>query len=528
MTKRNENSVDRLIGKQLGDYRLDRLLATGGMARIYEATDTKLGRTAAVKVLNVEGSPDTTLAQRFQREARAVAKLEHDNIIRVYQYGEEIGWCYIAMKLVEGKDLAQELARLRRSGSRMEPARALHLLGQIASAIDFAHQRGIIHRDIKPSNILIDKTDHAVLTDFGLLLQSAEDATKTQGTAFGTPRYIAPEQALASANAVPQSDIYALAVILYEILTGEPPFSGETPMEIALGHIGDPPRPPRSINPKIPTGVERELLKALEKEPPRRHANAAEFISAVKTAYATEQPAALKVSALSPPVITRIDEVKPSKSKSGNDVNATPRQTDEVAVPIAAVADETPKRRRMSPLLLLLGLALLLVAGGWAVMQFLSGQAAPIGANGSPVSISLWYDENSLILHNGTGRTIDMFPVQLIRGTDGGGDDYTGDRMGGRSDEIPPGECFVIYRQGFEPPLPPECTARFNFESLFNTSLFFWRSETAQADTIYETFQVWYNRVPVVTCETVAAGEARKTCAFAWQEPEPTATPASG
>jgi serine/threonine protein kinase len=497
------------------------------MARIYEATDTKLGRTAAVKVLNVEGSADTTLAQRFQREARAVAKLEHDNIIRVYQYGEEVGWCYIAMKLVDGKDLAQELARLRRSGSRMEPARALHLLGQIASAIDFAHQRGIIHRDIKPSNILIDKTDHAVLTDFGLLLQSTEDATKTQGTAFGTPRYIAPEQALASANAVPQSDIYALAVILYEILTGEPPFSGETPMEIALGHIGDPPRPPRSINPKIPVGVERELLKALEKEPPRRHQNATEFISAVKAAYSTEQPAALKVAALPPPpVITRIDEVKPSKPKPGADLNATPREPAAAVAVIPPAIAEAPRRRRMSPLLLLLLLALLLVAGGWGVMQFLSSQNVSISANGTlPVSIFLWYDENSFIIHNGTGRTIDMFPVQFIRGVDGGNDDYAGDRVSGTNDEIPAGECFVIYRQEFAPPLPPECTRRFNFEALFNARLFFWRSETAQADTTYDTFQVWYNRVPVATCETVAEGEGRKTCAFAWQEVQPTATP---
>jgi serine/threonine protein kinase len=237
---------DPLIGQQLGDYRLSSLLAAGGMARIYKGTDHKLQRQAAVKVLEqVQIASDTTLTQRFRREARAVAALEHENIITIYQYGEEAGVYFLAMKLIRGKDLAAELKRLQRGGKRMPVERVLHICEQVAAALDYAHAAGIIHRDVKPSNILLDKDDKAVLTDFGLVLRAA--AETTMGTAFGTPRYIAPEQAVSSNKAMPQSDIYALGVILYEMLTGQTPFNGETPMQIALSHISDAPPPLRSL-----------------------------------------------------------------------------------------------------------------------------------------------------------------------------------------------------------------------------------------------------------------------------------------
>ena len=242
-----------LVGRQLGDYTLVGVLATGGMARIYEAVDRRLGRQAAVKVL--EANPDNrydddAMPMRFQREARAVAQLEHDNIITIYQYGEQEGLYFIAMKLVRGRDLAQEWSRLRRTGALMDVRRGLRILEQVASALDYAHAAQIIHRDVKPSNILIDASDRATLTDFGLVMQRTIDTTL--GTAFGTPRYIAPEQALNSGNAVPQSDIYALGVITYELLTGRTPFDGETALEIALNQINAPVPPPRSLNQSIP------------------------------------------------------------------------------------------------------------------------------------------------------------------------------------------------------------------------------------------------------------------------------------
>ncbi len=278
---------DNLIGKQLGDYKLTGKLTSGGMAHIYMGVDVKLQRQAAVKILTPDMMiDDETLKTRFEREARAVAALEHDNIITIYAFGEhgEYGEVYfLAMKYVPGKDLAEELNTLRRTGNRMDVKRALLILEQVASALDYAHSKDIIHRDVKPSNILLDKSGKAILTDFGLVLRQSVD--QTMGTAFGTPRYISPEQAMASEQAVSQSDIYSLAVVAFEIFTGEMMFRGVTPMEIALSHISDPPPPPRSINPNIPIAVEDAILKALEKTPGKRHKTATEFIDAVKAGY---------------------------------------------------------------------------------------------------------------------------------------------------------------------------------------------------------------------------------------------------
>jgi serine/threonine protein kinase len=272
------------VGTMLGQYRLEELIASGGMARIYKAVDTNLERTVAVKILMPELIElDDTLIDRFEREAKAVAQLEHDNIVRIYDYRRQEDSYYIVMNYIEGHDLADELNQLRRENKLMEISKALPLLAQVAGALDFAHAAGIIHRDVKPSNVLMTKSGKAILTDFGLVLRQSID--KTLGTAFGTPRYIAPEQALASENSVPQSDIYSLAVITYEMLTGQMLFFSENPMQIAMSHINDRPTPPRSINPGIPLAAEREILKALSKRPVERHRSASEFISSLKKAY---------------------------------------------------------------------------------------------------------------------------------------------------------------------------------------------------------------------------------------------------
>jgi serine/threonine protein kinase len=499
----SHTNEDRLLGMQFGSYRLQRLIASGGMARIYEAKDVVLDRIVAVKVLNLEGDAETTMATRFKREAKAVANLDHEQIVQVYAYGEAAGCVYIAMKLIDGRDLSQEMSRSRRSGQKIDPARALHILEQAAQAIDYAHANGIIHRDIKPSNILIDKRDRAYLTDFGLLLQEGGESTKTRGTAFGTPRYIAPEQALASQNAVPQSDIYSLAVILYEILTGEAPFTGETPMEIALGHIGDPPRPPRSLNNKIPHGVERELLRALEKDPPRRHATAIDFIRSVKAAYAREMPSAgITETSDSAPSITTWDD-KPTTATT-------------VSLP-----DEPQARKRRIPVWLPIVLLLLLVCGG--VVLFMNRAqppaviAVPEGAN----EIELIYDADSLVIRNPSTQDLNFFSVQFIRGVDGDRDDFTGDRIQG-GDTIPAGQCYLLYEDGTDESVPAACAARSGYEVLLGQDRFFWRREPVDA----AMFEVWYNRVPIAQCPTISAGASPQTCRFTWQTPEPTATPA--
>src|SRR5690606_6084753 len=292
-------SRDPLIGKQLGDYRITSRLASGGMARVYKGMDYKLQRPAAIKVLELHTADhDQTITARFKREARAVAALEHPNIIPIYQYGEDeaTGVYFLAMKLIKGRDLANELRRLRKTKSQlMDVDRALHIMAQIASALDYAHSQEIIHRDVKPSNILIDKDDHAVLTDMVLVLRVSSETT--MGTAFGTQRYIATEQATSSDKAVPQSDIYSFAVILYELLAGQTPFNGDSPMEIALAHLSDPVPPPTTINPDIPEAVEKELLRALDKDPAKRHKTAVSLIEAVKRGYQEQSQAGAKPAA---------------------------------------------------------------------------------------------------------------------------------------------------------------------------------------------------------------------------------------
>jgi serine/threonine protein kinase/uncharacterized protein YraI len=291
----DDKRSDNLVGKQLGDYKLKSLLAEGGMARIYRAVDVELEREVAVKVLtSAMADSDTSLAERFQREAKAVAKLEHENIIPIYRAGQQDGYYYLAMKLVQGKDLADELNELKQQYKLMNPRRMLHIMEQVASALDFAHKADIVHRDVKPSNILIDDTGRALLSDFGLVLRLGFD--KTLGTAFGTPRYISPEQALASEKALPASDIYSLGVIVYEILTGHMLFEAENAMQIALSHISETPRPPTELNPEIPPDVERELLKALEKEPGSRHETAGEFIKALKRGYGDLLPSPRQIA----------------------------------------------------------------------------------------------------------------------------------------------------------------------------------------------------------------------------------------
>jgi tRNA A-37 threonylcarbamoyl transferase component Bud32 len=498
-TKHDGKTRDDLIGKQLGDYTLVRMMATGGMARIYEAEDRKLGRQAAIKVLEQDKLADNTLAKRFEREAKAVALLEHDNIITIYQFGEQDGIYFLAMKLVQGKDLAHELSRLRRAAQRMDVERGLRIVGQVAAALDYAHRKGIIHRDVKPSNILIDPNDRAILTDFGLVMQPSIETTL--GTAFGTPRYIAPEQAISSNKAVGQSDIYSLAVITYEILTGETPFNGDSPMEIALSHISDPPPPPRTLNPNIPEAVEAELMRALEKEPDKRHSTATEFISAVKRGYgmvdSTETRATGQMSQVT---------LAPSRTEK---LDALPSEWDDWKAP-------EPKRRGFPRLALVVLLLLLLSAGGAAVLmanrpnmqqEATEPVALPVNTDGAP--ISLIYDENAFVMVNGGDYELNVFALQFIRGEDGGGDDYAGDRVPG--DSIPAASCFRIRTQNRPTPNVPQCGTNYREEGLANPTFYFWRREPVDS----AEFQVLYQSQLVARCPSVGRGETSE-CSFNW------------
>jgi serine/threonine protein kinase len=286
-------TTDVLIGQLLGEYRLEALLGQGGMARVYRAVDERLRRYAVVKVIDPRFRSDAAYMRRFEREAQSVAQLEHPHIVRLYRYAEESGWLYMAMQYIEGSDLSFVLNSYRADGTFMEAADASRIVQEVCEALDYAHSRGVIHRDVKPANIMLNRQGHAVLTDFGLALLTA---VGTRGEIFGTPHYIAPEQAINSAQAVPQSDLYAVGVILYEMFTGQLPFLAREPLDVAMLHINEPPRPPSELRSEISPALEAVILKALAKKPAERYPTGAALSAAVTQALRTQTAVTLLVA----------------------------------------------------------------------------------------------------------------------------------------------------------------------------------------------------------------------------------------
>ncbi|MBX3060655.1 MAG: protein kinase, partial [Anaerolineae bacterium] len=279
--KGTRRQTDELLGQQLDEYQLAELLGQGGMARIYRGYDVRLKRNVAIKVIDATYRADVEYRARFEREAQAIAQLEHPHIVSLYRYGEVSGLFYMAMQYVDGRDLKTVLAEYRVRGEAMPPADVSRLIHEVGQALDYAHSKGIIHRDIKPSNIMIGQDGRAYLTDFGLALLAD---TETKGEIFGTPHYMAPEQAVSSKSAVPQSDLYAVGVILYEIFTGCLPFQDAEPLEVAMKHLSEEPPLPHEIQPDIDLALEAVIMMALEKKPSKRPANGAELAAALDRA----------------------------------------------------------------------------------------------------------------------------------------------------------------------------------------------------------------------------------------------------
>ena len=278
------NSIDSLIDQQLGDYQIIELLGRGGMARVYKGYDARLDRYAAVKVIDAQllaSEAEDEYRQRFCREARAIASMQHPNIVSIYQFGDFENLYYMAMVLIDGCDLGQILREHIQNRTRISYGQAMRIARDIAKALDYAHEQGVIHRDIKPSNIMVMRDGHAILTDFGLALSVPEGSI---GNTFGSAHYIAPEQALASNNAVPQSDLYSLCVVIYQMLAGKVPFDDPSAMSVVLHHLRSTPPAPGSFNPDLTAEIDRVLLKGLSKEPRQRFENGASMIAALEKA----------------------------------------------------------------------------------------------------------------------------------------------------------------------------------------------------------------------------------------------------
>lgn len=286
-------------GAMIADrYRLQRLIATGGMGQVWEALDTRLDRRVAVKVLKAEFSADPTFRHRFRTEAKTTAQLNHPGIAGIYDYGETFDpqggeTAYLVMELVQGEPLNAVLNRL----NRLSVAQGLDMLEQTGRALEVAHAAGVVHRDVKPGNILVTPTGQVKITDFGIAKAvDASPVTKT-GMVMGTAQYIAPEQATGE-DATSASDVYSLGVVGYEALSGQRPFTGDGALTVAMKHVRESPPPmPADLPPNV-----RELIEiTMAKEPNRRYSSGGEFADAVAAVRSGRRPPPPRTAGLATP-----------------------------------------------------------------------------------------------------------------------------------------------------------------------------------------------------------------------------------
>ena len=263
---------DTLIGTVFdGRYRIVSKLGAGGMADVYLAEDQELGRQVAIKILNDRHAADDSFIERFRREAKNAAGLSHPNIVSIYDRGEAEGTYYIAMEFLDGRSLKELIV-----GRGPAPIKvAIEYARNILAALAAAHKQGIVHRDIKPHNVLIGAEGRVKVTDFGIARSGASQMTEV-GSIIGTAQYLSPEQAR-GAPVDQTSDLYSVGVVLYEMLTGQVPFTGDTPLEIAMKHLSEVPRPPSELRPEIPHDLDSVVLRALAKDPSERYQSAEEM-----------------------------------------------------------------------------------------------------------------------------------------------------------------------------------------------------------------------------------------------------------
>jgi len=256
-----------------GRYELNHLIARGGMAEVYRAHDRLLDRPVALKVLFPELSVDRSFVERFRREAQAAANLSHPNIVPVFDWGEDSGTYFIVMEFVDGRPLSSIL----KTAGPLAADRTAEIAAPVAAALGYAHKHGVVHRDVKPGNVLITDDGQVKVTDFGIAraVNTEESLTQT-GAVMGTATYFSPEQA-EGMGVDARTDIYSLGVVLFEMVTGRPPFLGDTPVAVASKHVRDHPPSPRELNPSIPPTFEAIILKAMDKNPDYRYATAEEL-----------------------------------------------------------------------------------------------------------------------------------------------------------------------------------------------------------------------------------------------------------
>ena len=351
-------------GENIGPYRIIERLGQGGMATVYKAYHASLDRYVALKVLHPAFHEDETFLGRFQREARVVAKLEHPRIVPVYDYAEHENRPYLVMKFIEGETLKSRLSRGSLSSEEIT-----QVVEAVGSALAHAHDSGILHRDIKPSNVLINNEGLMYLADFGLArIAQAGESTLSSDSIMGTPQYISPEQARGDKDLDEGTDIYSFGVMLYELVVGQVPFSGDTPFSIIHDHIFTPLPLPRTINKKVPESVELVLLKALAKDRADRY----EDVPAMAKAFIGAWAAAgvpMEGTALTLPSVTAAQDQKSGKTKVSSNAKT-------------ALGKEPKKKKKRSPWVFIASGLLLLIC--CLFVFFATGAGDDLFANRAP------------------------------------------------------------------------------------------------------------------------------------------------
>ena len=336
----------QMDGTPFGRYRLVELLGRGGMGEVWRAHDTDTDRIVALKLLPPYFSDDEEFQQRFRQEAHVAARLNNPHIIPIHNYGEIEGQLYVDMRLIEGRDLQTVL-----TDGPLDPARAVGIIGQVAKALHAAHQVGLLHRDIKPSNILVDNDDFAYLIDFGIARVIEETRVTKSGDTLGTFQYIAPERLDVQALEDARADIYSLACVLYESLTGQPPFPGHTMAHLVAAHLNTPPPKPSIGRPDVPAQVDEVIATGMAKDPEQRYATTIELADAAQ-------------DAITAPIALLPNDSAAESSLTGNQHGetraASPHPDDEPSDPVAP----TPRWRRRRPALIGVAIVVLLAGAG--------------------------------------------------------------------------------------------------------------------------------------------------------------------
>jgi eukaryotic-like serine/threonine-protein kinase len=267
-------------------YEVDKPLGRGGMAQVFRGTDRVLGRTVAIKILDQKYRDDVKFVTRFRREAQSAAGISHPNVVSIFDTGSEDGVHYIVMEYVDGETLDDVLAREK----KLPAHRAVAIAEPVARALHAAHQKGMVHRDVKPGNIMIDRSGTVKVVDFGIARAAADDTLTQTGIVLGTAAYLSPEQAQGVA-VDPRSDVYSLGCVLYEMLTGRKPFTGDSALAIAYKHVREQPAAPSRVNPDVPPELEAVVMTAMAKDPDQRFSSGGAMREALSAAATGEMPA---------------------------------------------------------------------------------------------------------------------------------------------------------------------------------------------------------------------------------------------